>query len=382
MAAGAGCPRAHPHGHRLTARHRARSGRRIPAGAAARPDRGRRRGPMRPAAPDHYGELVLRGLGSRDAGRHRSGPVLAALCRLSRRERRRRTLRARPAGVHARHRRHRPPAQQRQRAELPEQRHRPADRRPGGRYPPRRLWHQVADLRGCPQLPAVRRRHVPDLPDPRPAPVPQDHDQRRGPRHRPRDSRAARTAPREGAASCHGHLPDGQRIAQRRPHPPGHPAARRRRAHRIPAVQPGRGFPDRRPRHPPAPGPGPAPPPADRQPDRNGRRVLPAVHLSIARHRAAGRRYRRPGWLHVTGDSADRHAAGDPRRGTRPGERGIPHQRGSRHSHRCRGRALPRPGRAADRSSHRRQHRYPERRCTGLPDRAAGTQRPTRPRSR
>jgi len=240
----------------------------------------------------------------------------------------------------------------------------------------------MADLRGCPQLPAVRRRHVPDLPGRRPALRPQDHDRRRGPRPHTRDARTARAAPREGVASGHRHPPHGQRIARRRPHPPGHPAAGRQRAHRIPAVQPGRRFPDRRPRHPPAPGPGPAPQPAGRQPDRNRRRVLPAVHLDIAGHCAARRGRRRHVRLHVTGDSADHHAAGHPEHGPRPGQRRIPHQRGSSHPGRRRGRALHHPGRAPDRSSRCRQHRHPERRGTGLPHRAAGAQRPTRPRCR
>jgi MFS family permease len=51
--------------------------------------------------------------------------------------------------------------------------------------------------------------------------------------------------------------------------------------------------------------------------------------LATALARRSSRRHVR---LHVNGDSADRHAAGNPQRDTRPGQRRIPHRRGSSRS--------------------------------------------------
>ena len=145
----------------------------VPAAAGARPGRGGRRRPLGQAAPDDRGEPVLRGRGGGHAARHLAGTVLGAVCRAGRREHRRRAVRASPAGSHAGHRRHRPLAEQRQLADLSQQRHRPADRRPARRRPAGRLRDQVADLRGRPQLPAGRRRHVHDVPVRRRAPGPE-----------------------------------------------------------------------------------------------------------------------------------------------------------------------------------------------------------------
>ena len=256
-------------------------------------------------------------------------------------------------------------AEQRQRAELGQQRHGQADRRPARRDPAGRLGRPLADRDRRRQLPAVRRGHVHDQRGrPRTAGRSRRDHHRRPGRPRPAPHGAPRPAPparRPGAAAGHGHLPGRQRLAQRGAHPVRHPAARRQRAHRLPAGRPGRGLPARRPGHPPAAGPGPARAPAGRDPRRHRRRVLRAVHLVVAAHRAARGGRRRHVRLHVAGDPADRHAAGDPERGPRPDRRGLPHRRGGRHPGRRRGRPRPGPGGRPHRHRRRRQPGHPGR---------------------
>lgn len=60
-----------------------------------------------------------------------------------------------------------------------------------------------------------------------------------------------------------------------------------------------------------------------------------------------------------------------PKRGPRPGQRRVPHRRGSGHPHRSRRRSLPRPGRTLHRGSDRRQPRHAQRGGTDIPHRAA-----------
>jgi MFS family permease len=92
----------------------------------------------------------------------------------------------------------------------------------------------------------------------------------------------------------------------------------------VTVVLPGRGLPHRRSGPSRGPGPSPGQEPADRQPDGHRRRVLPAVQLIVAHHGAAsGSR----DWhirLDEPGNTADRDAAGNSQRDTRPGQRRLP----------------------------------------------------------
>ena len=125
---------------------------------------------------------------------------------------------------------------------------------------------------------------------PRPSPRGREtRGQAASPRPSPWRAGPARPACRAVAAARHGDLPGGQRVAQRPAHPPRDPAPRRWRAHRAPAGLPRGRVPARRTGHPRADRPHPAAEPAGCHPGRHGLRLLPAVQLQIAGHRAARR---------------------------------------------------------------------------------------------
>src|SRR5215469_9278570 len=198
-------------------------------------------------------------------------------------------------------------------------------------------------------------------------------DQAGGPRLHQRGTRPARPARRAGAASRRGRLPGCQRIAQRPAHPLRYPAAGRRRAHRVPAVLPGRGLSPRGAGHPRAAGPRPAADPAGRHPGRDGWRLLPAVHLIVAGHRAACRGRRRRVRLDGPGDRADHTAAADSQRHARPGQRHLPDRRGGGNPRRGGSRAVPRPGGGPAVGGRRRQPPHARRGGAGAAESTAGT---------